>query len=380
MGDRIRARRQLRGWSIRQAAARAGISHTSWSRIERGRQRTDRYLVVDLAAALECSVTELTGQPYTSADRRLETSRINAIRVWRAMMAHPIEAVRGDVAPDGLDAEVDLVRDLYRRCDYAGVLQRLHHLIPHLHAARDVRRARTKMVAIYGVAMGALLNVGFPAEAWLAAERSAAAAESLDDPVARGVAAANRARVAAYSGAFGPARSICDAAAADLEHHRAAAAPDVLGFLHLARGHHAAGLHDLPAAEDHLAEAASIADRTGETSAWDLEWGPRNVALWRMALLLDTGRPGAAAEIAARTPITGLPPVRQVYYWLDSARAMVGAGRDRDAVRMLLAAERTGEQHTRASTAARETARDLLRRGSPGSELRGLCERLGVAA
>lgn len=67
IGDRIRARRELHRWSIRHAASRAGISHTSWSRIERGQQRTDRYMVVDLAAALECSVVELTGQPYAPA-------------------------------------------------------------------------------------------------------------------------------------------------------------------------------------------------------------------------------------------------------------------------------------------------------------------------
>lgn len=61
-------------WSIHHAASRAGIAHTTWMRVERGELRTDRYLVADIAAALECSVVDLTGQPYAPADRRLEAA------------------------------------------------------------------------------------------------------------------------------------------------------------------------------------------------------------------------------------------------------------------------------------------------------------------
>ncbi|WP_229398576.1 helix-turn-helix domain-containing protein [Micromonospora okii] len=379
MGDRIRARRELRGWSIRHAASRAGISHTSWSRIERGKQRTDRYMVVDLAAALECSVIDLTGQPYTPADRQLDAARIDAERVWRTMMDTPM-GVRLD-APGTVEQvrrEALLVRALYGRCDYAGALRRLVDLVPALHGLSDHRAALAEMVPAYGVAMGSLLNVGYPAHAWLAAERCAEAAGLLDDPVAAGVAAANRARVSAYSGAYGPARALCDTAGADLAGSGAESALDVLGFLHLARAHHLAGLHDQASAEDHLAEAARIAAHTGETESWDLAWGPRNVALWRMAFQLDTGRPEAALRTAAGVELTGLPAVRQVYFWLDLGRAAEAVGRDRDAVRMLLAAERVGSQHARSSASARETVRSLLRKGVTSAELRGLCERMGM--
>ncbi|MBQ1048964.1 helix-turn-helix transcriptional regulator [Micromonospora sp. C51] len=382
MGERIRARRELRGWSIRYAASRAGISHTTWSRIERGVQRTDRYMVVDLAAALECSVFDLTGQPYTPADRQLDGARIDAERVWRAMMAHPFDGppIVGAATVEQVARESALVRDLYGRCDYAGALRRLVDLLPALHGVTDQRSAYRLMVPVYGVAMGSLLNVGYSAHAWLAAERSAEAAHLLDDPVAVGVAAANRARVSAYTGAYGPARTYCDLAGADLEGSGADTASDVLGFLHLARALHLAGMKDQAAAEDHLDEAARIAAHTGETTSWDLLWGPSNVALWRMAYLLDTGRPQEALRAAARVAVGDLPAVRQVYYWLDMARAMVAADRERDAVRMLLAAERVGAQHTRSSTAAREVARGLLRRGLVSTELRGLCERMGVSA
>ncbi|MFI6131452.1 helix-turn-helix domain-containing protein [Micromonospora sp. NPDC051141] len=379
MGDRIRARRELRGWSIRHAASRAGISHTSWSRIERGQQRTDRYMIVDLAAALECSAVDLTGQAYTPADRQLDAARIDAERLWRAMMDNPM-GVRSDTTAvaEQVRREAALVRDLYGRCDYAGALRRLVDLVPAMHGLVDRRAALTEMVPVYGVAMGALLNVSYPAHAWLAAERCAEAAGLLDDPVAVGVAAANRARVSAYSGAYRPAREWCDAAAADLAGSAAQGALDVLGFLHLARALHLAGLRDFAGAQDHLVEAGLIAAHTGETDSWDLAWGPRNVALWRMAFLLDTGRPEAAMATAAGVDLTGLPAVRQVYFWLDMGRAAEAVGRDREAVRMLLAAERVGPQHARSSVAARETARSLLRGGAASPELRGLCERMSL--
>ncbi|WP_308291137.1 helix-turn-helix transcriptional regulator [Micromonospora sp. RL09-050-HVF-A] len=379
MGDRIRARRELRGWSVRYAASRAGISHTSWSRIERGLQRTDRYMVVDLAAALECSVVDLTGQAYTPADRQLDAARIDAERVWRVMMDTPM-ARRSEATAtvEQVRREAALVCGLYGRCDYAGALRRLVDLVPAMHGLTDRRAALSEMVPVYGVAMGSLLNVSYPAHAWLAAERCAEAAGLLDDRVAVGVAAANRARVSAHSGAYGPARAWCDAAAADLAGSAADGALDVLGFLHLARAHHLAGLRDRVGAEDHLAEAARIAVHTGETESWDLVWGPRNVALWTMAFQLDTGRPELAMRTATGVELTGLPAVRQVYFWLDMSRAAEGTGRDRDAVRMLLAAERIGPQHARSSVAARETARSLLRKGATSPELRGLCERMSL--
>lgn len=387
VGERIEARRKLRGWSVRHAASRAGIAHTTWSRIERGELRTDRYMVADLAAALECSVTDLTGQPFVPADRKLEAAQIHAERVWRTMMAHPLTDPPGvPAAPiEALEREAALVRDLYGRTDYAGVLARLTGLIPQLHATaqgRDARAALEMMVAVYGTAMGSLLNVGYPAQAWLAAERSTEAAQRLEDSVALAVATTNRARVSAYSGAYGPARSMCHRADDELQHHLVDPhALDLSGFLHLARAHHSAGLKDLATAEAHLVEAADIAERTGETDAWDMVWGPNNVRLWRMALELDTGRAGEALETAGQIEITGLPAVRQVYFYLDLARGLTDVGRYDDAIRRLLAAERIGAQHTRSSTAARETARTLLgheQRKMASSPLYAFCERVGV--
>lgn len=388
IGERVKTRRELRKWSIRHAASRAGISHPTWMRLEKGETRADRYLIADIAAALECAVTDLTGQPYVPADRKLEAAHAHIDRVWRAMMAHPL-AEPADVEPPPLilvQRDAELARDLYNRCDYAGALSRLTDLVPAMHAAAhgpDARLVLEVMVPVYGVAMGTLLNLGYPAHAWLAVERCTEAAQHLEDPVAIAVAACNSARVQAHSGAYSPARSVCERAAVELDSHHLAepAALETLGFLHLPIALHTIGLHDLPAAEDHLAEAAAVAERTGETSSWDLAFGPSNVALWKMAAELDTGQPGEALETARRVQVGRLLPTRQVAFYLDLARGRSDVGRDEDALRMLLTAERIAPQHTRSATPAREVARSLLTGGgrvAGSSELRGLCERLGV--
>jgi transcriptional regulator with XRE-family HTH domain len=62
IGERIQARRLLRGWSIRHAAGRAGVSHATWSRIERGRQAADNRFKAWLGAE-RCRDAAAAGDP-----------------------------------------------------------------------------------------------------------------------------------------------------------------------------------------------------------------------------------------------------------------------------------------------------------------------------
>lgn len=89
IGERIRARRLLRGWSIRHAASRAGLSHTTWSRIERGRQAADnRFVLAEIAAALECAPSDLAGMPApASAERSREAAEAAESPVLRGLAA-----------------------------------------------------------------------------------------------------------------------------------------------------------------------------------------------------------------------------------------------------------------------------------------------------
>src|ERR687889_926431 len=87
IGERIQARRLLRGWSLRYAASRAGISHASWSRIERGRQAADnRFTLADVAAALECSPADLVGTPVPVADRAAMAAQVGVYGIRQALV------------------------------------------------------------------------------------------------------------------------------------------------------------------------------------------------------------------------------------------------------------------------------------------------------
>jgi len=111
-----------------------------------------------------------------------------------------------------------------------------------------------------------------------------------------------------------------------------------------------------------------------------LFFGPTNVHIWSIGIEVDGGEPARAVAIAENTnPATIAAGCRQVFYYADTARALAQLrGRDREAIRFLLTAERIAPQHLHASPIAQETTRALLER-SGGAELRGLCERLGVA-
>ncbi|GIF13716.1 helix-turn-helix protein [Actinoplanes teichomyceticus] len=87
IGGRIRDRRLRRGWSIRFAASRAGVSHATWSRIERGLQAADnRFMLADLACALECSPAELAGAEVPAGDRDAVAAHAAVHGIRRALV------------------------------------------------------------------------------------------------------------------------------------------------------------------------------------------------------------------------------------------------------------------------------------------------------
>jgi transcriptional regulator with XRE-family HTH domain len=69
-GERLRALRRVRGWSMDQLAAASGVSRAMISKIERGESSPTAALLGRLSAALELSVSELLS---VAADVGLET-------------------------------------------------------------------------------------------------------------------------------------------------------------------------------------------------------------------------------------------------------------------------------------------------------------------
>lgn len=386
IGERIRERRSLRGWSIRYAASRAGISHATWSRIEGGLQSADnRFVVADIAAALECSVAELVGVtgPATR-DRQLVTARASVASIREALIETDSDEAPTVEAPPlaALEHEAALVGGLFLKCDYAGAGRRLPELIRHLHAAAagPDRAGALRLMAHTGRwAADACKFIGYPAEAWLAAEWTRGAAQRLADPVMTGYAAFQRAIAAWECGAYRRAHSLASRAADDVSAHAGAThAVEILGMLLLTSAHTAYATRRPDDGAAYYAEAGRLAGRTGETRTFDLFFGPTNVAFWQINSLADGGDPDAAVRVALGTnPGVLAVPSRQVFFYLHSACALTRVGHHSDASRYMLIAERLAPQLVHASPLAAETARGLRDRVG-GSQLRGLCERMGL--
>src|SRR5207244_375521 len=115
IGQRIRARRQLRGWSVNHAADRAGLAGSTWSRIERGLRGADnRFVLADIAQALECAVSDLTGQPTAPVDLATAEAQSAVEAIRQALVETDLddEPVCTPRPIEDLTRETELVADL----------------------------------------------------------------------------------------------------------------------------------------------------------------------------------------------------------------------------------------------------------------------------
>jgi transcriptional regulator with XRE-family HTH domain len=390
IGERIHTRRLLRGWSVRHAASRAGISHATWSRIERGRQAVDnRFTLADIAAALECAPADLALTPVPAGDRAAMAAQAAVYGIRQALVDTDLSERPAASAPPVADLArtVALVDTLRQACDYAGAAALTPDLLRDLHAASSgpERQAALRLLCeVTFIASSVVRNLGHPAEAWLGAERCRDAAEITEDPVLLGYAAYARASAASACGSFRRSLTLAGNAVDDLRPRLARpGGREMLGSLLLVCAYASRGLKRLDDSRARAGEAAELAERTGETGTLGLFFGPTNVNIWRIGIEVDGGDPGRAVDIARVTnPATITAGFRQVFYYADAARAYARLrGRDREAIRFLLTAERLAPQHLHTSPLARETTRALLersRRQAGGTELRGLGERLRI--
>ncbi len=387
IGQRIRDRRNLLGYSIRFAADRANISHTTWSRIERGIISADnRFTLAAIAEALRCPIGDLTKAPDPSTRTEVETGRL-VYEITRAALEADLayEPDRPAKPITALLRELDLIHDLCSRCDYAATARRLPDLLRDLHAAAsgpDRDQALRGLVLAQHAARFTLRYLNEQTGEYLVADRAQQAAQALGHPVMLALASYTHAHAMIACGLFGRALRIVERAADELRPHLSMPeAPELYGQLLLTQAFCHYAMRNADDSTSRIAEAVDIADRTGETTTLRLMFGPTNVNFWKIAMEADGDSPGRAVEIARGTNPRAISAVfRQVEYYIDTGRALARTGKDQEALRMLLTAERMAPQRMR-SPLVIETTRGLLeraRRSTGWTELRGLCERLGI--
>jgi transcriptional regulator with XRE-family HTH domain len=395
IGRNVRMIRRRRGLSLDVAAGLAGISPPYLSMLERGQRGFNRRgLLEDLADALGCAVADLTGQPYLPNDRgtadalaviaeitpllyditldhvpELPARPVDQLAIWAAQANTHCDEARYALAGKGLGA---LLTEL------------------HIHAATGSPAARrTALAALVEacvVAFGIARQLGHPQLAIQAMDRGQAAAVRLGDPALAGFAGLARAGAFSRLGARRTAAEVlADArAAAEPEAHPTGddvRAAEALGMTHLLAAQ-LAGRDGHPGdAETHLAEAAELANATGERNTLAWHFGPANVAAWSLAIAVEQGNGPSYAERLDAEPVMPASAGRGSRLHFDLARAYAQAegAKDSEAIRHLDRADRIAPTRVRNDPIARDLVLTLDRRARRRVwELDSLRNRFGV--
>ncbi len=394
IGSRVRLCRRYRGMSLETLAGLTGLSKGFLSMVENGQRRLDRRSHLEAVAyALQVAVTDLTGQPYAPTD---PVSAAGQAAVPALRLALLDAASGGDAAdlPRPLPELLGVVASVEAMCadsDFAGYGPLLPGLIRELHfyvedGDADVRgQGLPALGATLHAAFYLAKDLGHHDLALIIAERCTEVARRLEDPAWTAVADFLRAHAMMPAGARRQARHAVRRAADALQPH--VAGPDALpvyGMLHLTSALNSAALREPDDAAAHLSEAADAARHTGETTAFQLYFGPTNLELWRLAVAVELGEGGRASEIAARVdPSIIRSRGRQAAFYADLGRGLAQVrGKDLEALAMLRRAEQLAPQQVRTSPPVRETVGVMLQRAraaAGGRDLRGLAHRMGVA-
>jgi transcriptional regulator with XRE-family HTH domain len=400
--DIARRLRELRAWrhkTLKVVAELAGITEGHLSRLEHGKRRLNkRSTIAALAAALEVSPSELIGQPVRWEDPAMAEAQATVPVLRLALVGTELgQSGTGSARPVGdVVAEVDRCVALRTACDFAAMGAMLPSLLADLYATvtivRDEERTVTlrQLIRALNSAMTLTHAFGYADLAYLVTERSAQAAEELRDPAWSAVAAFSRVHallpMGAHSQAYTLASRATDAARSVTGEVNANPALASYGALCMVSALMAAVTGRTDESDTRLAEAAVVAQRTGETGPDVAYFGPTNVAMYRMTSALERGDSALAVELAGSVqPAHIASPERRAKHWLDTGRALAALrGREHDAVAAFQRSETLAALRLRSNIYAREAVTSLLprvRRDTATSrELRGIAYRMGLNA
>ncbi|MFI5715042.1 hypothetical protein [Nocardia sp. NPDC051750] len=225
-------------------------------------------------------------------------------------------------------------------------------------------------------------KLGYADLSLTAMDRMEWAADRSGDPLLMATCHYLRAAALTRIGAGKHALRLLDRTMSEIEPmiHQDPNAAAVWTALHMRAGVIAASQADGSASDEHLAEAAKVAESVGERVVYETVVGPTNVKLYAIAAAVDLVQPGKALKIAETVAIPqGMAAERETYFHLDIARAHLLNRRPDEAIEELYAARALAPQHFRASgtvKAAIQTAAQQQRYASKG--LRSLANSAGI--
>lgn len=398
IGTRARTIRRRRGLSLNTAAGLAGISKSYLSMLESGdRSFEKRGLIEDVANALGCAVVELTGEQNPVRDRRASAAAEAIPGLNRAFFDLDLDDFP-DVSTRALATLVTAVTTANIHADqgdYDRAGRDLAQVVTELHVLAGSSTGVDRVAALAAlseacIVAGRLARItGHAALSVTAAQRGQLAAQRAERVDLVGLTKMSEAGGLLRLGARRRGRTVTDRALAELTAEPGPTPNDTRvaearGMLHLHASMLAAREQDSGAALTHLREAGSLAEHTGERNHAQFHFGPTNLAIWELAVGLESGHgPDAAERFLSRdVDVAAIGSRgRESSVQFDLARAWSAAGGEHDekAYRALDRADRLAPVKLRSDPVARDLGWTLKRRARRRVwELDSLMARLGV--
>jgi transcriptional regulator with XRE-family HTH domain len=319
LGRKVAAERKRRGLSQPELAHMIDRSVAWVSQVERGVRKVDRMSVLEtLAAALDVPLAELAAEAPVVAAVTEEPPGASGLRLVLSG-AYALRAMLDGRRPSALSTLRTKSRkawELTHAGRYTELTDLLRGLVPDLEtAARALPEAQRAdvfelMASTYQACSAALDKLGEPEAAWIAADRAMAAAERAGNPMLVAAGAFRLVFVFLTARHYDQAEETARIAADALRARADQGEPEAMslwGALTLQRAVIASRVNDPDAAYGHLDHAAQIATRLPEErNDYNTEFGPANVALYKVAVAVELGDAGRALRTAAAVDTTGL--------------------------------------------------------------------------
>lgn len=397
-GERIAYHRKRLGLSQVELAGLIGRSGNWLSQVERGVRTVDRMSVLHKAAdVLGVSVAELRSTEPGDAKAAERPRGFESL--GPVLTGHPAMAVLGGQS-QALTRE--RLTEFRERRDhiwlavhggrYVELAPSVASLIPELEQAvlagsnaELTEAAQALLSDTYQAVAAAMEKLGESDVASIAADGTPSAAEMLHDRLAVAASLFRMAQTFLTLGQIGQAQAVARTVIGGLD-QRAVKEPlpetvSLCGAFHLILATAAARDNDRLQAHWHLDRAREMADRLGgDRNDFGTEFGPTDVALHAIGVVVDLGDAEEALDLARRIEPGRLSSERQARYNIKLAQAHASRRQIDEALQCLEEAERLSAKQTQTDSIARAVARDLIRlSGSqPRPELRDLAERFGV--
>lgn len=372
VGPRIAAARRARHMTQEDLALAAQVSYGTIKAIERGARMPSEDTLDAIAAALGRDPSHLAAGGARAIGRI--TAAMPALSAAIATYADPED---GPVRPiRQLHTAVAEATSLRLSSQYVALSQTMPSLLQELARAlhRSSGRDRPAIAALLASAYRSADAVAYKhGQRDLSArlvDLMQWAAQQAQDPVLGATAAYVRTETylvaRAHRAGLRALEVALDQAPAAVDRPSAAAR----GALHMRAAVVAGRAADAVAAAEHLAEAEQLAELAPEDVYEGTAFGPDSVRIHRVSVAVSLGGEHLQDALDVGTtwaPPKGMPSERRSGFYIETARALLWAGRRDHAFEALKAARRIAPQHTREHPWAREDTATLrrLRRSDP---------------